>query len=432
MAYDVFISYSQKDKIIADTICSLLEGSGLKCWMAPRDIVAGSDWSSCIVEAITTTKVFVLIFSEESNKSEHVKREVELAIDEAKIIIPVRIEDVPLSAHMRYLIKTQHWLDALTKPIEKHLGHLLWAIQSFIKNENINPSIKHDESSNEMSFFQSDSPINRNNIEWIFVKGDNFEMGDLFGDGEDDEKPLHTVTINDYYISKTPVTNIQFAKFLNEYGNDKVKTGEYSGQSMVDSHPWGINGQDTIWQPEIGYGFLPIICVSWYGAYEFAHHNGCRLPTEAEWEYAARSGGKNEKWAGFDGLGHLSEYLWYSTNSEDKPKSVGTKKANGLGIFDMCGNVWEWCNDWYNRDYYKSLSRHNPEGPAAGALRVIRGGSWTDNAKEARTVNRYYMQPTKKNFCIGFRVVVSASKADRKFDFAGGHKNRGNHPLSSA
>ncbi|QDU39621.1 FHA domain protein [Maioricimonas rarisocia] len=133
MRIDVFISYSSRDKPVADALCATLEQSGIRCWIAPRDILPGRDWSEAIIDAITDCGVMVLLFSAHSNSSEQVKREVATAVSEATPLIPFRIEDVPLSKHMRYFIGTPHWLDALTPPLEKHLQFLSRTVRSLLE-----------------------------------------------------------------------------------------------------------------------------------------------------------------------------------------------------------------------------------------------------------------------------------------------------------
>jgi hypothetical protein len=134
MAHDVFISYSSHDKPTADAVCATLENHGLRCWIAPRDIVPGMDWSDAIIDAITECRVFVLILSGASNQSEQVKREVQNAVGEAKPIMPLRIEEVDLSKHMRYFIGTPHWLDALTPPMEIHLQRMAQTVRTLIES----------------------------------------------------------------------------------------------------------------------------------------------------------------------------------------------------------------------------------------------------------------------------------------------------------
>lgn len=124
MAHDVFISYSSKDKPVADTVCAGLEGRGIRCWTAPRDILPGVDWGAAIIDAITGAKVMVLIFSGNANSSSQIKREVERAVAKGVKILPFRIEDVPMSKNLEYFISTPHWLDALTRPLEGHIERL--------------------------------------------------------------------------------------------------------------------------------------------------------------------------------------------------------------------------------------------------------------------------------------------------------------------
>jgi len=128
-----------------------------------------------------------------------------------------------------------------------------------------------------------------------------------------------------------------------------------------------------------------------------------RLPTEAEWEYAARSGGKREKYAGSNSPDSVA---WYSSNSGDSTHPVGRKSPNGLGLYDMSGNVWEWCLDWYSKDYYDSSPRHNPRGPESGLKRVIRGGSWTTLERGLRSTHRVGAKVNYRNKSLGFRLVV--------------------------
>lgn len=124
MGHDVFISYASPDKPTADAACAFLEAGGVRCWIAPRDILSGVDWSEAIVEAIESCRIFVLIFSSQANGSPQIKREVERAVNKGKLIVPFRIENVVPTKSLEYFISTPHWLDALTPPLEAHLSHL--------------------------------------------------------------------------------------------------------------------------------------------------------------------------------------------------------------------------------------------------------------------------------------------------------------------
>lgn len=133
MAHDVFLSYSSKDKPMADAIVATLESNQVRCWVAPRDIMPGQDWSEAIIDALTGARIFVLLLSASSNQSEQVKREVQNAVTEGLAIVPFRTEDVSLSKHMRYFIGTPHWLDALTPPMESHLERLAQIVSALLK-----------------------------------------------------------------------------------------------------------------------------------------------------------------------------------------------------------------------------------------------------------------------------------------------------------
>lgn len=135
-----------------------------------------------------------------------------------------------------------------------------------------------------------------------------------------------------------------------------------------------------------------------------------RLPTEAEWEYAARSGGKMEKYSGISQENELDQYAWYAKNSTHQTHPVGQKRPNGLGLYDMSGNVWEWCADWYDENYYKNSPRNDPKGSKSGSYRVLRGGSWGDTLGNVRAAFRFWGAPsTRGNYGLfGFRLGFSA------------------------
>jgi formylglycine-generating enzyme required for sulfatase activity len=152
--------------------------------------------------------------------------------------------------------------------------------------------------------------------------------------------------------------------------------------------------------------------VSWNDTQEFIQRlnqqsgKRFRLPTEAEWEYAARSKGRREKWVGTSSEYDLGDHAWYDKNSGYRTNPVGQKKPNELGLYDMSGNVWEWCKDWYDKDYYSRRVRDNPKGPDSGQYRVLRGGSWFDSPRSVRASLRFRLEPTIRNSNGGFRLVL--------------------------
>jgi len=236
----------------------------------------------------------------------------------------------------------------------------------------------------------------------ILVPAGEFLMGSPEGEGGKEEHPQHKVYLDAYYIDKYEVTNQQFAKFLNERGKDT----DENGQKMVFEHEWGIKKVGQGFSPAKSYESYPVINVTWYGANQYAKWAGKRLPTEAEWEKAARAG-SNTKYCYGNEENKLSEYAWYSANSGSKTHSVGAKEPNIWGVYDMHGNVWEWCNDWYDESYYKNAFYKNPQGPDKGSPRVIRGGSWSNDAVGCRAANRLGNNPDNRWNNIGFRCAAS-------------------------
>jgi formylglycine-generating enzyme required for sulfatase activity len=214
-----------------------------------------------------------------------------------------------------------------------------------------------------------------------FISGNSFSMGS--NDGESDEKPVHTVRVSDFHMGKYEVTFAEYDKFCDATSREKPS--------------------DAGW----GRGNRPVINVSWDDATAYCKWlssttgKSYRLPTEAEWEYSAR-GGQNYKYAGSDDWNAVA---WNGANSDSKTHPVGQKQANGFGLYDMSGNVWEWCSDW-KRDY-SSRTETNPTGAATGSGRVYRGGSWFSGASSCRASSRYDGAPAYRDSHLGFRLVLS-------------------------
>lgn len=239
----------------------------------------------------------------------------------------------------------------------------------------------------------------------IYVEGGDFDMGDIDGDSDADD--VRNVTISDFYIGKYEVTHKEFIEFLKS-----VPSGSVGDYIKIDNKDCAI-ATDLSFK---GSRYAdsendPVMLVTYEGATKYCEwkstKDGCtyRLPTEAEWEYAARGGRRNKdrEYAGSDNAG---EVAWTSENAGDKLHVVGTKNSNELLIHDMSGNVWEWCLDWYGSDYYSSPgSDYDPEGPANGVNRVIRGGSWLDNKEESVVYNRSNNNPRVGGVNLGFRIV---------------------------
>lgn len=235
----------------------------------------------------------------------------------------------------------------------------------------------------------------------VLIPSGEFWMGSPDSEGETNEKPRHKVFLDNFYIDKYEITNEQYAKFLNSYGRDT----DDRGNKMLSYYEWGIKKDGNKWIAAKDYEKYPAIFITWYGASQYARFYNKRLPTEAEWEKAARSGSSTKYFFG-DSDDQLGEYAWYVKNSERKTHSVGKKNPNSFGVFDMYGNVWEWCSDWYDAAYYKSSVLKNPQGPSSGNGRVLRGGSWINVSAWCRSSYRVKFEPSAKaNLGCGFRCV---------------------------
>lgn len=240
----------------------------------------------------------------------------------------------------------------------------------------------------------------------VAVKGGTFQMG---SNEENDEKPIHSVTVGDFSIGKYEVTNAQFCQFLNEKGNQTEAETEWVNlTSSYGSEKCRIQAQGKGFVVEKGYENYPIIYVNYYGARAYAQWLSSktgkkyRLPSEAEWEYAARGGNKSKGFT-YSGSNTIGDVAWYSENSESKTHAVGGKIANELGLYDMSGNVWEWCNDWF-----KGYPNSTGVSDYTGSDRVGRGGGWSGNAEDCRSTDRGDRTPTDRNDSLGFRLAISS------------------------
>jgi formylglycine-generating enzyme required for sulfatase activity len=250
----------------------------------------------------------------------------------------------------------------------------------------------------------------------VYVPGGTFEMGST--EGDDDEQPVHSVTLDSFWIDKHEVTNAQFAAFLNERGNQTE-----DGETWLDlqSEYCLIEQVDGEYRPKSGYDSHPVIEVTWYGARAYCEWAGARLPTEAEWEYAARGPqGNTYPWGDtFDGerLNFCDvncPNAWKDTGWDDgyeRTAPVGSfeEGASWCGALDMVGNVLEWVADWYQEDYYAVSPDSNPLGPETGKYRVLRGGSWNTIQDRVRSAYRDRDYPVNSVDVRGFRCVGAAT-----------------------
>lgn len=260
------------------------------------------------------------------------------------------------------------------------------------------------------------------NIACVNIPAGTFIMGSPTSEPKrDDMETQHQVTLSTFRMSKYEITNAQYAAFLNakNIGSDgKYAAGTYPTQALicasVSGRDWGLHYNTNKWAPVAGYENHPIINVTWYGATEFATYVGARLPTEAQWEYACRAGTTTPFNTGNYLTNLQAVYLWQSpynggtntvTTNPTEPKAVGMYPANTWGLYDMHGNVYEWCSDW--EGHYPTTPQTNPTGPELdrGGGRVFRGGCWYCEAENCRSARRHNAGSEYKFDILGFRVV---------------------------
>jgi len=235
-----------------------------------------------------------------------------------------------------------------------------------------------------------------------FVPPGEFQMGSSGPQSLPDERPVHTVYVSGFYIDRYEVTNAQYRRFV-------LATGRPAPR--VDA-PWAepYNWSGSDYPP--GTGMHPAVLVSWHDAAAYAAWAGKRLPTEAEWEKAARAGitGKNFPLGDRLELNQANYFKSYLRAKKLRP--VGSYEPNALGLHDMAGNVWEWCRDWYGAGYYKGSGAIDPQGPPHGDCKVFRGGAWMSEEQFLRCSQRGKNSPDLKSPMVGFRCVRSADQPE--------------------
>jgi formylglycine-generating enzyme required for sulfatase activity len=420
MAHEVFVSYSTKDKAVAESVCSYLEGKGISCWIAPRDIFGGQDFGAAITEAIQGCRIVVLIFSSAANASRQIGREMKLAVDNDKTVIPVRLENIPIADNFAYFLGAAQWLEAVEGLKEEHLQRLGNTILSYRRKADRPVVVAHAAESQtaaplgktykekqpteagwvrrygiyvglalvvlvagtilviRISIHTGKSKVNPDDGQrYAYISPGTFRMGCSQGDTYcfPNESPAHDVQITKgYWIQEIEVTVGSYHKFCARGGRPRPAAPKFP---QGDDHP--------------------VVNVSWNDADTYCKGAGGRLPTEAEWEYAARAGTTEPRY------GDLDEIAWYGKNSKGGTHPGGKKTPNRWGLYDMLGNAWEWCGDWYGA--YSANPVIDPQGPLNGAMRVIRGAAWDSYVWGARTSDRGAMPPDYRQIVVGFRCV---------------------------
>jgi len=268
----------------------------------------------------------------------------------------------------------------------------------------------------------------------VAIPGGTFEMGDHAGVGDADERPIHSVTLDAFFMDKFEVSNAKFADYLNHsnvlLNNNHVYQVGGAAQ-LICGLSYGLQHDGNAFVIDAGKDNHPVIFLTWYGATLYCNYlstaqgrmpcydattfacdftaDGFRLPTEAEWEYASRGDEHNPYYKfpwGSDAISS-TDANYGSNTSIGTTTDVGSYSANSYGLYDMAGNAVEWCNDWYDSAYYANASVSNPSGPNSGALRVARGGGWYDSGFSLRCAFRAGSAPSIRNYGVGFRAVAA-------------------------
>lgn len=437
MEHDVFISYSSHDKVAADAICHILEQNEVRCWIAPRDIPAGAEYGDLIDEAIKHCRIVVVLFSQTAATSLWVKGEMNIAFEEGKIIIPFRLDSTPLTGQSRVILNQRHWIDAypdyqtkfteLVDAVLKAMGRncvtekyscshgnvrkRLWSSKRLIycfgglfiallmagflphlirsldgyqyDREGLHVSLKGLTGEQEEALT---SILNRMKLieGGAFIMGNNINHQDFFTEQDSLSVNPHYVTLGNFYIGQYEVTQREWRAFMPLEGRC-IEEGD----------------------PEQAMDML-----SWEDATLFADTlaklTGLRfaLPTEAQWEYAAKGGKLSRNYVFSGHSDDPTEVGWTSADGLNAAHKVGGRRYNELELYDMTGNVSEWCQDYFAP--YSSDSVTNPKGPENGLNRVLRGGDFrTSNLFDLKTTSRYGAAPFVNRKATGLRLVIN-------------------------
>lgn len=393
---DIFISYASEDRGKAHILAQALEAHGWSVWWDPK-IPPGKTYHQVIEEALDNARCVVVLWSKVSSGKTWVITEAAEG-NRRGILIPALFEDnvrIPLEFRLIEAARLTDWRgepsghaefdnlmvaiqDLLGKPTKLREAKSASAQAPFIKAEGYEPG----------TIFQDRLKDRSSGPEMVVIPAGTYQMGDIHGMGREREKPVHTVHIrNAFALGRYQVTfddYDQYAKLIN--------------RELPSHEGWGR-------------GRRPLIRVSWDEAVEYTKwlssqtDKRYRLPTEAEWEYAARSGGKDEIWAGTSDENQLAEYAVFS---KKQTEPVGSRNPNGIGLYNMSGNVWEWVEDCWQENYNGAPTDGSAWLEAGGGdnnQRVLRGGSWKNAPESVRASHRGWANPDYRNTTVGFRLA---------------------------
>lgn len=387
-----FISYAREDAKFALKLAKALRAAGVEIWLDQFDLPSGARWDRAVQAALETCARFLIILSPAAIGSENVQDEIAVALDENKTIVPVLFQACKTPLRLRRL---QH-VD-FTGDFQTAFAELMEDLQTAPRGNEPTPASAPAVTPQLRAVAQASLPVDkrsalRSSPEKMIAPPEGmalipagwFLMG---GDKEEREKPIHKVYVDAFFMDKYQVTVAQYQRFLKAtQANNPPERKE-----------------------QIKFPKRSVVNVSWNDAQAYAQWAGKRLHTEAEWEYAGRGG-----YTGLPGEPRY-EYPWGDEIDASKAnydsnglKDVGSYPANGFDLFDMAGNVWDWCADWFDENYYKNSPERNPCGPAQAEYCVLRGGSWNSSPQDLRCAYRLYLDPTVQDGVAGFRCAQDA------------------------
>jgi len=353
---DIFVSYAREDRPRVKPLVEALQQRGWSIWWDPI-IPPGKRWDDVIDAALNEARCVVVLWSRKSVQSHWVRTEANEGM-QRRILVPALLDDVTIPLAFR-LLQAANLVGWSAGSPNAEFDSLLHAVSEVLSEAPLPTRLAGETRQNP-----------KDGLVYVWIPPGKFTMGCSPGDNEcwDQEKPLHSVTIRKgFWMGQTPVTQEAY-------------------QKVMGNNPSHFKGAQR-----------PVESVSWNDSNEYCGKVGLRLPTEAEWEYAARAGTIGARY------GDLDKIAWYKGNNAGETKPVRGVQPNAWGLYDMLGNVWEWTGDWYGA--YDAADAADPVGPASGEYRVVRGGSWSNDTRVVRASLRVWIGPAVRSNYLGFRCV---------------------------
>ena len=397
----VFLCHAKADSVKVREMYQRLRSDGVSPWLDEEELVPGQNWEEEIGKAVRSSSAVMVFLSKASvASSRFVHKEINLALDVADseprgaiFVIPARFENCDVPERIRHL----HWVDLF-----QARGY-----EKLLKPLRLDGIIGAKEGHSLLT-----NP--KDGMKYVWVPPGRFMMGASEGDAEarDNERPAHEVELSHgFWLGQTPVTVAAYERYREETGAPELPKEDKYGRALNTA---------------AGDPSLPVVAVTWYEAAAYCKWAGGRLPSEAEWECAARAGNPNARY------GVIDEIAWYGDNSGNTridsaavwakdpdadryhktlkangngPKSVGLLEPNAWGLCDVLGNVWEWTADYFDEAYYQRREGRDPKGPAKGSTRALRGGSWSADPSIVRASGREGIVPGFRGLNVGFRCL---------------------------